>query len=147
MRSNSPADVPSRRTPPPLQDSSLPPPPEGFNPNALRGVLHKQEDSVLGRKKWTKKLVICDANSLKYFATEKPDFSKREAPRKTLPVSTLSVEKLPVASRFYRDHSFTVTQAQNDYVIYFAAESDEQRDEWMLFIEKAGGGRTRRLDR
>ena len=54
--------------------------------------------------------------------------------------------KLPVASRFYRDHSFEVKQIQNDYVMCFAAESDDERDEWMLFIEKAGGGRTRRLD-
>ena len=80
-----------------------PPPPDGVQPNCLRGVLLKMEDSVLGRKKWTKKLVICDSSSLKYFATEKPDFSKHESPRKSLPVSALHVGKLPVASRFYRE--------------------------------------------
>ncbi|GMI10640.1 hypothetical protein TrRE_jg10745 [Triparma retinervis] len=141
MRSDTPPPAPPRD-----QDNYVPPPPEGFQPNSLRGVLHKQEDSVLGRKKWTKKFVICDSANLKYFANEKPDFSKREPPRKTLPVGSLSVGKLPVASRFYREHSFTVKQLQNDYVMCFAAENDEQRDEWMLFIEKAGGGRTRRLD-
>ena len=40
------------------QDHYVPPPPQGFQPNSLRGVLYKQEDSVLGRKKWTKKVRV-----------------------------------------------------------------------------------------
>lgn len=110
-----------------------------------RGVLLKEETELLGmRKKWTKKLVVCDGMFLKYYANDKPEFERGEQPRKTLPVHELIISKLPVASRHFRDHSFRVTH--KDYTITFSAESDSERDGWMLFMETAGGGRNKRFD-
>ncbi|GMH93873.1 hypothetical protein TL16_g12745 [Triparma laevis f. inornata] len=127
-----------------MSDSAIPPPPPpvGGNPNEMRGVLLKEE-SRLGRKSWKEKYVIVNITSLKYFATATPDFSKSELPRKTLPITELTVSKLPVASKHYRPHSFRLMQKESNYTMTFSASHDKERDAWMEFFEMVGGSRTR----
>ena len=138
-----------------VTSSPPPPPPSYANPNEKRGVLLKEE-SRLGLKSWSKKLVVCNQYSLKYYASASPD--KTEAPRKTLKINECTVEKVPVAARHFRENSFKVIHVANNssnsekqppeepYIITFSADSPEDRDEWMDFMSRIGVGRSRRLD-
>ena len=145
--SGSPPPPPSS---PPGSNTPPPPPPTTANQFDKRGILLKEE-TRLGIKSWSKKYVVATKHDLKYYASPSvPPIT--EAPRKTLGIETIVVEKVPVASKHYREFSFRVicspkggsSGGEGGYAITFSAESGEERDDWMSFLTQVGGGRSKR---
>jgi len=121
-----------------------PPPPPPLYPDPRRekrGLLRKLE-SRLGIRSWASKLVVADEVTVKYYSSGNPGVA--EVPRKTLKTAQCIFSKMPVASKYFRPHSFQVEDSFNQYVATFSCEGDDERDDWLSFLSSLG--RMRRLN-
>ena len=105
--------------------SNSPPPPPSFpDPRREKRGLLKKLETRIGIRSWATKFVIADEVKFRYFNSQHPELT--EVPRKILKTSQLVSCKMPVASKYFRPHSFQVEDSFNQYVATFAAESEEE---------------------